>query len=452
MHSTTRSTRSTILALPGALALALILALTLGAVPASAACDATTNHGVGNVGITLITQPFSGHTTTPSYTNKTVRREHAYISSGLAALLGISSGDVDADWRNPNPQIRVWLEVPTYMNNWSESKKEYRLRESSAMFTVVGIRSDSRLRVWIYRDSSTNSTKAEGNSGHYKVFAKDYRGANDEAIRYATDFGDYDADGIMDTAQARVFAEPAFSSTLDNQIVGTEICEPDDFGGFLRESAVNQNDNRLALLIPHGGDIETGTSDQIAPFRAVLEDPNDGIADIPVNYWDLQGEWKDVQTYHRWHITATNLTDDGFPALQGMLNQTQYDPGAGKAFRYALAFHGFGDNTQYKVILGGQADRDARCLVAKRIRDEVGSSPTLVFSIPQSSSTGSLDGMSDDNIVNRLAADGGIQLEQSKKLRDDATVRDAAARGAAKAVRELLTTGVPAGFCAANNL
>lgn len=450
--------RSTTLALPGAFALALILALIFGTGPAAAACDPTnpasdpTIFGVGFVEVGLIDTPFPGHSPTPDPARDTTRREHAYISSTLASTFGIRTSDIDADWRNPNPQIRVWIEKPASFRNFDEvddGVAEYRDRKSSALFTVVGIVSDISDKIWVYEQE--NDDLDDTHSGEYKLFATDGHDANGDRVENVTTLPDADNDGMLDDVDARVYVTPPFSSTYNGTDVFTPICEP-DADGYLSEFAERAGGNDFVLLVPHGKFIETRTSDQVAPIRTVVE-TNNGT---PMNLWDVHGVWGDDQTSRRWHITSTNTDTDSWPALRRLIQNTTFY--GTQPFRYALSLHGFGGSSGVaEVIVGGGAPRDVRCLVAKRIDDAVtalGASKSVTLTVPGPLNPAPHDGDSPDNIVNRMGA-FGIQLEQSSTLRSHDEDLDGdgtkeqnvfvtpVAEGAADAIVELLALSDP---------
>ena len=392
----------------------------------------------------------------PDPTDEIPRREHAYISTALAEDLGFAPHDsqgnleVDPDWRQPNPQIRVRLTSPATISNWKEGTT-YRNRASNAVFTVVGVIEDSRRIVWVY--DGLDGTDVETDSGQYKLFAEDTVVSGDREPGIDV-YADADSDDLLDTVTANVYCSPVSRSTLTTTTsTNTNHYTESDANGSFRETAVRKNDNRFALIVPHGGAIEVKTSDQVTPFVNTLQG---ATYDIPVNLWKAEGQWSDDQTSKRWHITTTNTSEQSFPALAWMLDQTWFD--ATHPFRRTLAFHGMTAD-EADVIIGGGTDLNAKCHVAKKIKAETGMGPVAVriyhddqiidvlASDNHQVCRKGLDGDSDRNIINRLAADGGIQIEQSGDVRNSTTYRDGVANGAAKAIGELLNGTAPTDAC-----
>lgn len=450
--------------------------------PAVAQCTLT--GGVDGVEVALISQPFPyadyepqpnpvGLPALPDPDDEIVRREHAYVSTAIAAQIGISPHDaagdrtVNPNWRRPNPQIRVIITTPATFSNFHRRRNgvnEFRNRRSSAVFTVVGVIDDTRERIWVYEQEAT----ADNDSGEYKLFAADGATSTGTRIVRVQNLTDGNADGALDNVVARIYAVPVSSSvdtdTVPNPDVpttATPFCEP-DANGSLTESSIRTGDAEIALLIPHGGDIETGTSDQVAPFVNTLQAEHS----IAANIWDVQGVWSDNQTSKRWHITSTNTDVESWPALEAMLAHDDFS--AAGEFQHAVSFHGF-TGTNLDVIVGGDAERPVKCLIVQRIQEEVESlaaydGDEIAFVIHDQAAglidvedgngrtvtRRDLEGTADENIVNRLSAAGGVQIEQSKALRDNAELRTAVAEGAARALGQVVTTtgGAPDDACA----
>jgi phage replication-related protein YjqB (UPF0714/DUF867 family) len=385
---------------------------------------------------------------------ETAQRENAYISTALAADLGIAPHDlsgnltVNPDWRRPNPQIRVRITTPATFSNWDEDDV-FLDRASNAVFTVVGVIQDTRRIVWVYEAPNDDSF---ADSGEYKLFAEDTVDASGDRVRQVRNFVDGNNDGVLDGVTASVYCSPvgrSVRSYSNGATLYTHYTENDAEGGRLHETAARGNDSRFVLLIPHGGQIEDGTSEQYILFHAALGSFYG--YNVPVSSWRVEGFWGDGQNSKRWHITATSLLEKSFPALQWLLGQPRYSTSF--PFRRAVALHGFGEDDP-DVIVGGNTSLNAKCHVATKIKAEPNMGPVAIriyhddeiIDVPDNTGRTvcrkGLDGSSSRNIVNRMAADGGIQIEQSEGVRASTTYRGGVAYGTAKAVGDLLTTTV----------
>jgi phage replication-related protein YjqB (UPF0714/DUF867 family) len=366
------------------------------------------------------------------------RREFVEISDDLATSLGISPGDIDSDEEAPNPQIRVRIQSTPAGSG---------VTSNNAIFTVVGINATgpgTDLRIWVYG----RKTGTDKDAGQFKLFAK-----SDGSV-YATP-DTTPADGILDDILVRAFSVPvssrAFTNTSNVTTTTTYYCEPAASQSYL-EKAVREADDTVVAFAPHGGNIETGTSPQAYTFASTLET----LSGTPVNVWNLEGKWGNNQTFERWHATSTSIDIASYPGLTALLP-------AGGQFERAVSFHGFSGTSSaqacssgphapnprllYQVIIGGGAVRNLKCAIAKSLDDAMvaaGRTDDIGIAIRDGAgninipdncgrnvSQSGLDGTHDDNIVNRLASEGGIQLEQSKVLRDDATLANLMATAAA---------------------
>jgi phage replication-related protein YjqB (UPF0714/DUF867 family) len=368
---------------------------------------------------------------------ETSRREFVEISDDLAAELGITAADIDPDDAAPNPQIRLRIYSAPAGSG---------IAGNSAVFTVVAIRNVAMpplKRVWVYAG-------ADKNSGQFKLFAK----ANNTLVG-TPDSSPFD--DILDNVSLRALPIPVSSSTFQSggSSVATQFYCETSSGKFYVESAVREASDQVVAIAPHGGKIEEGTSDQVDYFATAFAT----LESVPVNTWKLEGEGGMDQTFPRWHITSTSIDIASYPGLADLL-----PPGG--SFDYAVAFHGFGGssavcmgtpgNKRRELILGGRAPQKLKCAIAGKIVDAMGDAvPSLAGSLAISIrhyggtanieirdicnepvSESGLSGIGLDNIVNRLATNGGIQLEQSKNLREHGVllklVADATAAGLAQ--------------------
>jgi hypothetical protein len=431
-----------------AFALAAIVAmLVLAAAPAAAQCPVTP--GVDWVNVELMDPPAPGPDLS-SHQAEIMRREHVHLSSILADMLALDDL-VDSDPFAPNPQVRVVIESPDVF----DAKDDARL--SFGIFTVTGIFESQDVRLRVYERDATN----DKNSGEFKLFADE----NGSVRTFSAHSGGFLA-GALIGVSARVIGIPVSSSLVDGGSSNDPLyCEAAS-STYFEEEAVIAAGADVVLTAPHGKNVEVKTSDQLG----VVEDQlaADGVV---ANVWDVRGGFGLGQTFQRLHVTAPSIYPDSFPGLRQLMAKTDWATGI--PFRFAVALHGY-TSSQKGIILGGQADREAKCLVAARIRDELaaarGNAGEIGFRIVDdadgdltvASSTGHVPpddhgGQSDDNIVNRLSPNaaglpgwGGIQIEQSSAVRDDTTnpggqspssdgwLRNVVSRGLAQAMVELL--------------
>lgn len=151
-----------------------------------------------------------------------------------------------------------------------------------------------------------------------------------------------------------VTAPPPFAATLDTAILNPRLVESLDL----------RTGHWLAVLAPHGGDIERQTdlqADQLA------RDPR--LRHRTPSLWRCRGTGGDA--FDRWHITSTDISEHSFPAL-GLL--------AANRFTHVVAFHGYGTDPK----------PDGRPLGA----------------------------LQRENVVNRFTRAGGVQIEQSAAARE----------------------------------
>ena len=175
--------------------------------------------------------------------------------------------------------------------------------------------------------------------------------------------------------------------------VARDVFVPEDgpvVGSFTE--SLQAGDDRLAVLAPHGGEIEAYTDGQA-----------ERLADrLGATAWVCRGTWAGWEAFDRWHITANDLHPASFPALGRI---------ADRGFDRAVSFHAWLTNG---VGVGGAASREVR----EAVRDAIAAAidgDYDVFLVEDPAYRGDRP----ENVVNWLTGDGasGIQLEQGGAVR-----------------------------------
>lgn len=189
--------------------------------------------------------------------------------------------------------------------------------------------------------------------------------------------------------------------------------EADSNGELVNEWYREPNAN-IAVIAQHGGLVESG-SDEIGKFVAKYLD---------CSYWTAIGYDGPSGAFDKWHITSTDIDVDSWSGLYWINKQAPFD--------LVLSIQGFSGSEN---VIGGRADLELRENIASRI-DAVydNTDAVVVGKNTDSSPHGSIDGDSDDNIVNRLSKnlDNGVQIEFTYDSRH--TSREEVAREIARAV------------------
>jgi phage replication-related protein YjqB (UPF0714/DUF867 family) len=218
--------------------------------------------------------------------------------------------------------------------------------------------------------------------------------AGDGVVAYtvaaATDGGEVVQ--MSNAALARLLMDEPPGSSVD---VTTDIlgrCE-------LLETTVLRSCAKVAVIAPHGGSIERATDTQAE--RVASDDR------FRADSWICRGPGGGA--FRRWHITSDDLSEGSFGGLRALLS-TPHD--------LAVSFHGFSDVADVDVIVGGLLDDQVRC----GVRDELERRLTVVLGRPAivllaTSTQDPHPGRAPDNVVNRLATLGGLQIEQGLALR-----------------------------------
>jgi phage replication-related protein YjqB (UPF0714/DUF867 family) len=344
--------------------------------------------------------------------DSTARREHIAITQDVAAALGL-----------PTPlngrrfQVRLTVIAPAGAAG------------NSANFTVVAI-VPGTMQIALYPSTSGTAT----NGGIYKLFS---------------------SNTLPEGAQVTVYNHAPSSTTIDGAVQPGSFTEVGATKSF--REIVTTGSDELMIFAPHGGNIEEETSDELASLASELT----ALGHCPA-VWDVQGLWGSGQTSRRWHITAPDINRESFPGLDYLMDT--HGP-----FPYAVALHGFtwdpetADPVTWKfgIVIGGSATVEEKELVRQRIVEEVGAGAISFVIADAAGDTNHPDGpngslmafskytelrgIAGDNILNLLAPGGGIQLEQSRGVRE--TYATEVAVGIANALDEILDLAVLDATC-----
>lgn len=156
-----------------------------------------------------------------------------------------------------------------------------------------------------------------------------------------------------------------------------------------------------AVLAPHGGGIERGTSElclAVAGYRPADLTPLGGPT---YDYWMFEGLMADRNA--RLHVTSTHCDDPVALALAG-------------GSRTALSLHGCtagqaGATGDGQAVVVGGLDAEFRRVTRTALR-------AGGFRVVDGADVPSLAGRAADNLVNRTLSGGGVQLELTAGLRD----------------------------------
>lgn len=163
---------------------------------------------------------------------------------------------------------------------------------------------------------------------------------------------------------------------------------------FVEAHAPAETAAGVVALAPHGGDVEPPTDEQALALRDRL--------DAGAGAWLCRGTVAEGNPFERWHVTSTELSRASFEFLGDVLD---------RGYRRAVAFHGLAPGKE-RVVVGGRAERGLR----ERLREELAArvpAPVVV------SETGPYAGVDPDNVVNRAARLGGLQVEQPAEVRHE---------------------------------
>ncbi|MEU8763731.1 poly-gamma-glutamate hydrolase family protein [Streptomyces sp. NPDC048659] len=165
-----------------------------------------------------------------------------------------------------------------------------------------------------------------------------------------------------------------------------------------------------AVLAPHGGGIEAGTSElcmAVAGYRPFAYDTDPAASAVPGepqrDFWMFEA----LKNSGPQHVTSTHCDDPA--ALAVCANNL-----------YAVSLHGF-DSAERKIVIGGRDERLKRNLLASLAANGItspGAGADRSVAVVVAGADDPINGDDPANIVNRTRTGAGAQLELSTGLRE----------------------------------
>lgn len=152
----------------------------------------------------------------------------------------------------------------------------------------------------------------------------------------------------------------------------------------------------LVALAPHGGEIEPYTAEQAVTCAEV----HDNCA-----YWTFEATMAGGRAFDEFHVSSNEIDASNYHLLAELSEHR---------FEHAVSFHGF-DSDRSDVYIGGQLDRSVREQLAIALREQT--DLNVAVAVPNDGLFQSYGGSLSSNIVNRFAANGGVQIEQTMHAR-----------------------------------
>jgi phage replication-related protein YjqB (UPF0714/DUF867 family) len=161
---------------------------------------------------------------------------------------------------------------------------------------------------------------------------------------------------------------------------------------MMEESFNHDSSIDFFLSAPHGGKIESGTDYQV---EGVIEN-------IDVPSWIVRGYGS---AFKRWHISSNLLQPSSFPEFDSLVN---------RKYKNSMSLHGY---VYDGVKIGGRANmklkKEFREILSDELPDDI--------KVEVQKEGEYLSGTSRDNYVNWTCENGGLHVEQSRKVRDEYT-------------------------------
>ncbi|HET6640732.1 MAG TPA: poly-gamma-glutamate hydrolase family protein [Nitrososphaeraceae archaeon] len=206
--------------------------------------------------------------------------------------------------------------------------------------------------------------------------------------------------------------EEPFQGKINPQVAAVGLSEDDAkaYNEFIEELTDDGYNTELVVIAPHGGDIEEHTDEQAEEVAKQI------LPSKCVSLWMCKGfnKKEDGGAFARWHITSTDISEESFPKLKTII---------GRQFKYAIAFHGW-NGEKNSICIGGTIPYDLKCEIKRAIADAISGSGIVVaiggdYYSDDKTCPENFNGNNSNNIVNRLSPNGGVQIEQSKKAREE---------------------------------
>jgi hypothetical protein len=129
--------------------------------------------------------------------------------------------------------------------------------------------------------------------------------------------------GMGRTGRKRLNGPDEFDVTVDAQVVDQRRTDEEaERDGELVERLRVGRGRKLAVIAPHGGDIEEHTDAQA--LRVGL-----GLKAVAPWVWVCKGWSRAGDAFARWHITSTDISPASFPLLKRLIREP---------FAYAISF------------------------------------------------------------------------------------------------------------------
>ncbi len=194
----------------------------------------------------------------------------------------------------------------------------------------------------------------------------------------------------------RIGVRPGHQVIVSSLVPQGEYLEARMNGGFTETVWDDGKQNSILFVAPHGGDIEFGTDDvAVRSYKAMRN------SDLPASVWMCHGFNNSLtkDSFKRWHIKKPCRSISSYPGLQSVADR-RYD--------HVISFHVQNKDKkrdEHYIGVGGRVDDEIRFEVADRLREKTGK--TVEDDLEEMK----WNGTHEDNCVNYLSKNGGLQLE-----------------------------------------